>query len=338
MQGVITAGQHNPDGSTTYRADFTVRPALRLGEPVMVSIGVVDPLSISQATAKLLCTRHLSLDLFAGAGGGLLAGILLGWRSVCSVEIDTHCQAVLRQRQIDGVLPMEMEIHGDIRAFNGLVWRGRVDVITGGFPCQGISAAGRRAGLADPRSGLVTEMLRIVSEALPPFVFAENSPRLRGLGLDVIASALASLGYVVAWLTLGARHVGAPHERDRLWILAADAAGLRQLRNAGQQPARPDDASELARDPLSWRQAADADSFDVAPRLGIRPSYKAQIQPGGDRPRARAVPWSLAPDLGDPGMADVLADRVERTRAVGNGQVPLVAAVAWRVLCAMVSA
>jgi hypothetical protein len=103
------------------------------------------------------------LALFAGAGGGILGGKLLGWCTVCAVEIDSFCRSVLLARQKDGVLP-EFPIWDDVQTFNGKPWRGHIDVITGGFPCQDISAAGKGAGIAGSRSGLVFEMLRIIDE------------------------------------------------------------------------------------------------------------------------------------------------------------------------------
>ena len=101
------------------------------------------------------------LALFAGAGGGILAGHLLGWRTVCAVEIEDYPRRVLLQRQADGFLP-RFPIWDDITTFDGKPWRGRVDVISGGFPCQDISAAGKGDGLDGERSGLWREMARVV--------------------------------------------------------------------------------------------------------------------------------------------------------------------------------
>lgn len=160
------------------------------------------------------------LGLFAGAGGGLLASRLLGWSTKCAVEIEPYCQLVLAQRQDDGHLD-EFPIWDDIRTFDGRPWRGHIDVVSGGFPCQDISSAGKGAGLAGARSGLWFEMLRVIGEVQPAYVFAENSPNLRTRGLDVVLEGLAGLGYDVAWGVLGAWHVGAPHRRNRMWIVAA---------------------------------------------------------------------------------------------------------------------
>jgi DNA (cytosine-5)-methyltransferase 1 len=117
------------------------------------------------------------LALFAGSGGGILGGHLLGWRTVAAVEIEDYPRRVLLQRQADGLLP-RFPIWDDICTFDGHPWRGKVDVISGGFPCQDISAAGKGDGLDGERSGLWTEMARLVGEVRPRFVFVENSPML----------------------------------------------------------------------------------------------------------------------------------------------------------------
>lgn len=159
------------------------------------------------------------LALFAGAGGGILGGHLLGWRTVAAVEIEEYPRAVLLQRQADGILP-RFPIWDDVRTFDGIPWRGRVDVITGGFPCQDISAAGKGAGISGERSGLWSEFARIIGEVRPRYAFIENSPMLTIRGLDRVLADLAALGYDAEWCVLGAHHVGAPHKRDRIWILA----------------------------------------------------------------------------------------------------------------------
>jgi DNA (cytosine-5)-methyltransferase 1 len=256
------------------------------------------------------------LGLFAGAGGGLLASRLLGWRTVCAVEIDAHCQRVLQQRQLDGHLE-PFPIWDDVRTFNGAPWRGAVDVVSGGFPCQDISSAGRGAGLSGDRSGLWFEMLRVIGEVRPAFVFAENSPWLRTRGLDVVLTGLAGLGFDAAWGVLGAHHVGAPHKRDRMWIAASHPDRCRERRLA--------EHAEVAGASGAGADAADANG------LALRE------QPGG-----RSGPhWPEAPLSGGPdwwsvarfeGVDDGATDRMVRVRATGNGQVPAVAALAWTVL------
>ena len=232
------------------------------------------------------------LALFAGAGGGILGGKLLGWRTVCAVEIDPFCRRVLLARQRDGILP-RFPIWDDVQTFDGKPWRGHVDVISGGFPCQDISKLYTGEGLEGSRSGLWEDMARIVGEVRPSYVFVENSPVLTSRGLGTVLGDLALLGYDARWGVLGAYEAGAPHKRHRIWIVAHSnaecdrLAGKQQTRTASGPIHRPSDGSHSA-----WRSA----------ESGMR----------------RVV--------------DGLAHRVDRLRAIGNGQVPAVAAIAWEEL------
>ncbi len=158
------------------------------------------------------------LALFAGAGGGILGGKLLGWRTVCAVEWDAYARDVLVARQNDGCLEA-FPIWDDVQTFDGRPWRGRIDVVSGGFPCQDISAAGKGAGIEGERSGMWKHMARIIGEVLPRFVWVENSPMLVGRGLGVVLADLAQMGYDARWGIVGAHHAGAPHKRDRIWIV-----------------------------------------------------------------------------------------------------------------------
>lgn len=159
------------------------------------------------------------LALFAGAGGGILGGHLLGWRTVCAVEFAAYPRSVLLARQRDGMLP-KFPVWDDVRTFNGKPWRGHVDVISGGFPCQDISVAGRGDGLDGERSGLWSEMARIIGEVQPRFAFVENSPMLTSRGLDRVLGDLSTLGYDAQFGVVSAADAGAPHRRERIWILA----------------------------------------------------------------------------------------------------------------------
>src|SRR5262245_28720452 len=121
--------------------------------------------------------RLRSLELFAGAGGSLLTGTLLGFMPVCAVELDPYCRSVLLARQRDGLLP-RFPIWDNICSFQGTTWRGYIDVVSGGFPCQDLSVAGKGAGLSGNRSGLWTEFARIIGEVRPCYAFIENVPAL----------------------------------------------------------------------------------------------------------------------------------------------------------------
>ena len=160
------------------------------------------------------------LALFAGAGGGILGGHLLGWKTVCAVERDAYAAGVLAQRQNDGLLP-PFPIWSDVESFDGRVWRGVVDVVSGGFPCQDISLAGKGAGIAEgTRSGLWSEYARLIGELRPRYVIVENVAALLGRGLGRVLGDLAALGYDAEWHCIPASAVGAPHIRDRVWVVA----------------------------------------------------------------------------------------------------------------------
>jgi DNA (cytosine-5)-methyltransferase 1 len=159
------------------------------------------------------------LALFAGAGGGILGGKLLGWRTVCAVEYEQYAAEVLLHRQNTGELEA-FPIWDDVRTFDGKPWRGIVDVVSGGFPCQDISAAGKSAGITGEQSGLWREMARIIGEVRPLYAWVENSPLLVSRGLAVVLGDLAEMGYSSDYGIVGAHHAGAHHRRDRCWIFA----------------------------------------------------------------------------------------------------------------------
>ena len=159
------------------------------------------------------------LALFAGGGGGILGGKLLGWRTVCAVELAPACRRILLDRQRDGFLP-RFPIWDDIRTFDGRPWAGHVDIVTGGFPCQDISPAGHGAGIDGERSRLWVEMARVLGEVRPRFAFVENSAVLTSRGLGKVLGDLAALGFDARWGVLGACHAGLDHLRERIWIAA----------------------------------------------------------------------------------------------------------------------
>jgi DNA (cytosine-5)-methyltransferase 1 len=153
------------------------------------------------------------LALFSGAGGGLLAGHLLGWRTICAVEYDSKAAGVLVARQNDGSLE-PFPIWDDVRTFDGRPWRGRVDIVSGGFPCQAYSSAAAGKNTADD---LWPEQRRIVADVAPWFVFAENVQRR---AIDRAADDCEEMGYAVQCISLAAADLGADHIRPRHWLLA----------------------------------------------------------------------------------------------------------------------
>ncbi|WP_099602599.1 DNA cytosine methyltransferase [Pseudomonas sp. 2995-1] len=246
------------------------------------------------------------LALFAGSGGGILGGHLLGWRTVCAVERDAYAAQLLAQRQTDGLLPA-FPIWSDVCSFDGRPWRGLVDVVSGGFPCQDISAAGNGQGIAGARSGLWRQMARITDEVRPRYVELENSPLLVGRGLAVVLGDLAEMGYDARWGVIGAADFGAPHQRDRIWLVAEDTR--QSVANA---------RGEHVKRIFPCR----ADS-----QIGGRPIERSA------RSRSDGIGWwSSEPGMGR--VADGVAYRVDRLKALGNGQVPVVAARAFELLSA----
>ena len=153
------------------------------------------------------------LALFAGAGGGILGGKLLGWRTVCAVEVNGHAAGILVARQNDGLLA-PFPIWDDVRTFDGRPWRGRIDVVSGGFPCQPFSTAAAGKNVADD---LWQEMRRIVADVAPRYVFAENVQRR---AIDAAAEDLEQMGYQTKCISIGAADMGADHIRERYWVLA----------------------------------------------------------------------------------------------------------------------
>ena len=163
------------------------------------------------------------LSLFTGAGGGVLGTKLLGWRTVGYVEWDKYCQQVLAQRIQDGFLD-EAPIFGDIDHFieSGAAkkYAGFVDVVTAGFPCQPFSVAGKKKGKDDERNKW-PQTLQTIRDVRPRFALLENVPGLLNSGyFHEILGSLAESGFDVRWDCISAAAVGAPHRRDRLWILA----------------------------------------------------------------------------------------------------------------------
>ena len=253
------------------------------------------------------------LALFAGAGGGILGGHMLGWRTVCAVELEPYAASVLLQRQNDKLLP-PFPIWDDVCTFDGRPWRGIVDVVSGGFPCQDISSAGKGAGIEGSRSGLWAEMFRIICEVRPRFAFMENSPLLTSRGLHRVLGDLAESGYNAAWTVLGADDVGAPHRRKRIWILAEDA--------------RNSEAGNLAHTGGERLEESGGDFGIFKEEKGKRPADKPAERSAFEGQRFK--PWAVEPRVGR--VVDGVAARVDRLKAIGNGQVPLVAATAFRIL------
>jgi len=284
------------------------------------------------------------LALFAGAGGGILGGILCGHTCIGAVEIEEYPREVLKQRQRDGILS-QFPIWDDICTFRSdnpecseyfelLRSIAGELVISGGFPCQDISAAGKGAGITGSRSGLWGEMARIIGEVRPRFAFVENSPLLVSRGLTTVLGDLAELGYDARWCVLGADDAGAPHRRKRIWIVAHADKFNRRDRACRR------DGEKVGNGSCSWWLH---DPADMADTEGIRingehgndmcekrEDWTGTLKHDGSREYNGKKEGPAKPELGR--VAHGVAHRVDRLKAIGNGQVPAVVRLAWRTL------
>ena len=262
------------------------------------------------------------LSLFSGAGGGLLGTHLLGWRPVGYVEFNDYCQRVIRQRIIDGILP-NAPIFGDIRAFvsegYAASYQGMVDVITGGFPCQPFSNAGKQLGADDPRNmwPATIECLRIIR---PRYALLENVPGLVTSGyFGTIMGDLAQGGFDCRWRILSAAELGAPHQRDRLWIVACTNQERWRWRSWEGQKQDGWGQSENC-----CKNVPHTDHARLEERERCTEARWARTTIDG------RDWWAVEPELGR--VATGVAHRVDRLKAIGNGQVPAVVAAAWHLL------
>ncbi len=229
-------------------------------------------------------------SLFSGIGGFDLGLERTGMRVRWQVEIDPYCQRVLAKHW------PHVQRYGDIQSVDwGTVEP--VDVLCGGFPCQDISLAGKGAGLAGERSGLWFEYAKAIEALTPRYVVIENVAALRSRGLDQVLGALAALGYDAEWHCIPASAVGAPHRRDRVWIVAYSAQQLFDGGgNAGQAGGiESTDSSE---------DVADTDSERLAQRGRLHDTERtcAAID--------RCDWWAVEPELG--GSLDGLPRWLER--------------------------
>jgi len=297
-----------------------------------------------------------TFHLFAGAGGGILADLLLGHNPIGACEIEPYPRDVLLTRQRDGILP-NFPIWDDVCTLDGTPWRGTVDVLCGGFPCSDIAAGSAMhgtKGIKGERSGLWKEYKRIIGEIRPKLIFAENSPLLRSRGLADVLQDLTELGYDARWGKLGAWHIGAAHRRDRLWILGyPKQSGLQGLSKWEKEPKGWQETSgsdsEAGVCGTGWKRvvyAADCDgdmdgdflkccecggeySECVCPGPTMDDEYDYQVRDGVEYARPRSN-WTT--ECGVQRVAYGMAHRVDRLKAVGNGQVPQCAAMAFSIL------
>ena len=267
------------------------------------------------------------LSLFTGAGGGLLGSHLLGWTPVGYVEYDDYCQQIIALRIADGILP-EAPIFGDIKTFisEGYAdsYSGLVDIVTAGFPCQPFSVAGKGEAENDPRNKW-PETIDVIRRVRPRFAYLENPPGLLAREyIRRIYGDLAESGYDCRWRCLSAAELGAPHRRQRWWCVAHSNSD-RKLQPEGNEQE------------LGGRIGDGGTEISDNGRIGLQGSWWT-FDPGYStenehREKYRAFNdgrWSAEPPMGR--VAHGVASRMDRLRAIGNGQVPAVAATAFRLL------
>ena len=258
-----------------------------------------------------------TMHLFAGHGGGLLADLILGHTPVVAVEWDRYACQVLRERAADGWFPGLQVWEGDVRLFDPSEYTGIVDVIHAGFPCQDISVAGKQAGVGpETRSGLYREVLRIAGVLRPRQLFLENVSAIVNNGLGTVLADLAALGYDSQWLCLRASDCGATHHRDRWWLLGNS--------NNDKQSANAFNDETQGLQELGCSNAANSNGSRQEERsLPIRVQQKHARHSGSSW-------WDTIPNV--PRVANGLAHQSHRLKGIGNGQVPLQAATAYRLL------
>lgn len=254
------------------------------------------------------------LDLFSGIGGISLA--LEEWvRPVIYCESDPYCQGVLLSRMRSGNLS-RAPIWDDVRTLKAELLPGDIGIIYAGFPCQDISVAGTGRGLEGERSGLFFEIVRLVNEIRPEFVFLENVAAITIRGMERCLSELVALGYDCRWTILSAAAVGAPHVRERWWMLAhINEAGRRELHEG--EPQRQQGGESKVAD-------------DASPRLQRAEWQGLDRERGPDGSSGCDNWWATEPSVVR--VVHGLPFRRDRIKGLGNSVVPQCAKEAFKIL------
>ena len=277
------------------------------------------------------------LDTFAGIGGFSYAAheLVGGFETTQFVEIDPFCQKVLKKH-----FP-KVPCHDDIKTFTA--YPGQYDVITGGFPCQDLSVAGRRAGITkESRSGLFYELIRVIRLVRPKFVVMENVAAILNNGLDIVLGELSEAGYDAEWSIISASSLGAAHRRSRWWCVA-------YTNNYGSSPSsineindETDSSSQKGQNQVSQSSGSSESSDSRVIRSfegnvtdsnseGLQRKILSKMESGiwsAKHTRRLDPNWRSyvsKPIL--PRGSYGLSNRVDRTRALGNSIVPAVAAI-----------
>jgi DNA (cytosine-5)-methyltransferase 1 len=255
------------------------------------------------------------LDLFSGIGGFALGAYWAGLRfdGHYFSEVDNYAIRVYQQRFPDAIGL------GDIRKIRGQDLPKGDWITCGGFPCQDISVAGKGVGLAGERSGLWFEYARLIGEIQPQYAIMENVGALSFRGLDAVLGSLAEIGYDAEWCDIRASDIGAPHRRERLWIVAYP-------HNVGME--RQGAKFQTARTGRTGKDVADTSSKRLERRKEtILKEERWHSCTGYDKKKIgsswRNSQWDSEPDVGR--VANGVPSRVDRLKCLGNSIVPQIA-------------
>jgi DNA (cytosine-5)-methyltransferase 1 len=258
------------------------------------------------------------LDLFSGIGG--ITKALHEWvQPVAYCEIDPYAQAVLLSKMSTGELPTA-PIWDDVCTLptNELP---KIDIIYGGFPCQDISIAGAGKGLEGSRSGLFFEIMRLVDVLRPQFIFLENVPAITSRGLITVAKEITKRSYDSRWCTLSASEVGAPHKRERWWLLAN--SNSKQLRNTKKQAGQQ--GKTITGNNGKKKSLANSNSKRLQGQRQKPCGTSKELQNIGN-----SCWWATEPSVGR--VANGVPCRVDRIKGLGNAVVPICAKTAFKQL------
>jgi DNA (cytosine-5)-methyltransferase 1 len=277
--------------------------------------------------------RLNGLDLFSGIGGNTIA-LRKYVKTIAYCERDTHAQSVLLSRMLDGSIE-RAPIWDDITTLRGGQFDVPIDIIVGGFPCQDISCAGRGAGIKDgARSGLFFEVVRLITELKPTFVFLENVAAIRTRGLDIVLNELTQAGYDCRYTMLCAASVGALHKRERFFLLATNSERLKLWEQSRWSGRKTGKSTAIIEHNGSQKFMADT----MCERLPGRDDRASFEEKNGTLARcefSRADAenrgsWAVEPNVGR--VANGVSLRVDRIKRLGNGVVPDQAEVAFEIL------
>lgn len=283
------------------------------------------------------------LSLFSGIGG-IDVALSEYVRPIAYCELDRYCQGVLLSRMADESLP-NCPVWNDVTTLDGNIFKGAIDIIYGGFPCQDISVAGHGAGLEGKRSGLFFEIMRLAKEIKPKFIFLENVPAITTRGGLRVVREIAEMGYDCRWCHVSAAEVGARHKRERWFLLGyAKHDGLYGGEGRGsvgkmsfqRQSEQQRESQEIE---IGKLEGTTCLSLDVADTMCER--FKESGQPCRQETRLPSFSgdfkydaWGEEPKdkLNLVGVVDGIPFRTHRIKSLGNSVVPLQVKKAFKIL------